>query len=84
MWDLGEAKAPELSWYLVCIVLWNSGVLFAGGNPSGIAIALCLVSVWCFVKDRFVTAGVLCMAISMGIKPHDAGLVWLDFGRWSR
>jgi hypothetical protein len=38
-----------------------------------------MAAVWCFLKDRFVWAGVLCLAISLAMKPHDAGLVWLFF-----
>jgi hypothetical protein len=38
-----------------------------------------VVAVWCFLEERFVWAGILCLAISLAIKPHDAGLVWLYF-----
>jgi hypothetical protein len=38
-----------------------------------------VVAVWCFLRKRFVLAGVLCLALSLAIKPHDAGLVWLYF-----
>jgi hypothetical protein len=37
------------------------------------------VAVWCFLRERFVWAGILCLAVSLAIKPHDAGLVWLYF-----
>jgi hypothetical protein len=79
MWDLGAKYAPVISACLICFVLANSEVLFATGNPSGVAIGLCVVAVWCFFKNRFVWVGVLCLAISLAIKPHDAGLVWLYF-----
>jgi hypothetical protein len=79
MWDVGRSFAPAVSLFLICIVLANSEVLFAGGNPSGIVVSLCVVAVWCFLRDRFVPAGILCMAVSLAIKPHDAGLVWLYF-----
>jgi hypothetical protein len=79
MWDLGSNYAPVISACLICFVLANSEILFALGNPAGIAISLCLVAVWCFLKDRRVWAGVLCLAISLAIKPHNAGLVWLYF-----
>jgi hypothetical protein len=77
MWDVGRSFAPAVSLFLICIVLANSEVLFAGGNPSGIVVSLCVVAVWCFLRDRFVPAGILCMAVSLAIKPHDAGLIWL-------
>ncbi len=79
MWNLGAIYAPVLSGVLVCLVLANSEVLFAFGNAAGIVVSLCMVAVWCFLRERFVWAGVLCLAISLAIKPHDAGLVWLYF-----
>ncbi len=79
MWDLGSSYAPAISCCLICIVLANSEILIALGNPAAIAISLCLVAVWCFLTDRFVWAGILCLAVSLAIKPHDAGLVWFFF-----
>jgi hypothetical protein len=79
MWSLGANYSSVISGGLICLVLANSEVLFATGNPAGIAVSLCVVAVWCFLKDRFVWAGILCLAIGMAIKPHDAGLVWLYF-----
>jgi hypothetical protein len=79
MWKIGNSYAPGVSLLLICIVLANSEVLFAGGNPSGIAVSMCVIAVWCFFRERFVPAGILCMAVSLAIKPHDAGLVWLYF-----
>jgi hypothetical protein len=37
------------------------------------------MAVWCFLREQFVTVGVFCLAASLAIKPHDAGLVWLYF-----
>jgi hypothetical protein len=79
MWDIGKNYAPAVLLFLICIVLANSEVVFAGGNTAGIAVSLCLVAVWCFLRERFVPAGILCLAVSLAIKPHDAGLVWLYF-----
>jgi len=79
MWKLAESHAPGLSLFLICLVLANCEILFSGGNLAGIVVGLCLVAVWCFVEERFVQAGILCLAISLAIKPHDAGLVWLYF-----
>ncbi|MFY9856014.1 MAG: glycosyltransferase family 87 protein [Terracidiphilus sp.] len=79
IWSLGAKYAPVVSACLICLVLANSEVLFATGNPAGVAVSLCVVAAWCFLKDRFVLVGVLCLAISLAIKPHDAGLVWLYF-----
>jgi hypothetical protein len=79
VWTRASTWSPGVSVFLICIVLANSEILFAGGNLAGIAVSLCVVAVWCFLEDRFVPAGVLCMAVSLAIKPHDAGLVWLFF-----
>jgi hypothetical protein len=79
VWDSGASYAPVISCGLICFVLANTEAFFPFGNPVGIVISLCVVAVWCFLKDRFVWAGVLCLAISLAIKPHDVGLVWLYF-----
>jgi hypothetical protein len=79
MWDIVASYAPWVSLFLVCIVLANSEILFATGNTAGIVVGLCVVGVWCFLKDRYVPIGILCLAASMAIKPHDVGLVWLYF-----
>lgn len=79
MWDIGASYAPGASLFLICLVLADSELIFASGNTAGIVVGFCLVSVWCFLKHRFVPAGVICMAVCLAIKPHDAGLVWLYF-----
>jgi hypothetical protein len=79
MWDLGAGYAPVLAGALIAFVLANSEVLVIIGNAAGIVISLCLIAVWCFVKNRFVIVGVVCLAISLAFKPHDGGLVWLYF-----
>jgi hypothetical protein len=79
MWRLGADYAPRVSLFLVCILLANSEVVFSTGNTAGVVVGLCVIAVWCFLQQRFVPLGILCLAISLGIKPHDAGLVWLYF-----
>ena len=79
MWTLSQDHADGASFYLICFLLANCGILFAGGNPAGLAIGLCVVAVWCFLQEKHVYAGVFCLALSLGLKPHDAGLVWLYF-----
>jgi hypothetical protein len=79
IWDLGKDYSPGVSLFLLCILLANSEIIFALGNAAGISISLCVVAVWCFVKNRWTTAGVVCLAVSLAMKPHDAGLVWLYF-----
>jgi hypothetical protein len=78
-WKLSESFSPIISLLLICTVLANSEGIFLGGNTAGIAVSLCLVAVWCFVEERFVLAGILCMALSLAVKPHDSGFIWLYF-----
>ena len=79
MWEIGSTRAPVISGFLICVFLLTSELLLEVGNAAGIAISLCVIAVWCFLKGRFVPAGILCFAISLLVKPHDAGLVWLFF-----
>ena len=78
-WNLGASYAPDVSLFLIFILLANCESIFVAGNTAGIAVGLCVVAVWCFLRERFVPAGILCLALSLAIKPHDAGLVWLYF-----
>jgi hypothetical protein len=79
MWNLGVNYAPAVSGFLIGFLLANSEVLVITGNAAGIAISLCLVAVWCFIRERFIPAGILCLAVSLAVKPHDTGLIWLYF-----
>ena len=79
MGKLGAKCSPQLSLLLTCILLANCECFFASGNTAGIVVCLCVVAVWCLIEERFVPAGILCLVISLAIKPHDAGLVWLYF-----
>ena len=79
IWDIGANYAPVISGCLICFVLANTEVLFVIGNPAGIVISLCVVAAWCFLRERFVWAGILCLAVSLAIKPHDAGFIWFYF-----
>lgn len=76
-WDLASFYAPVLSGALIALSLSSAAIVLGNLNPAGIVVAFCIISVWCFLKQRFVLAGILCLAISLSLKPHDAGLVWL-------
>lgn len=79
VWNLSADYAPALSGALIGFLLATSELLAVTGNVAGIAISLCAVSVWCFVRERLVNLGIACMAVSLVLKPHDTGLVWLFF-----
>ncbi len=79
IWELGAPYAPILSGGLVFLFLIGSEILLEVGNTAGIVVSLCVISVWCFLQRRFEMAGTLCLAISLLIKPQDAGFIWLYF-----
>jgi len=78
-WDLGSRDAPLLAGLLVGYLLANSEVIVVLSNPSELVISLCVIAVWCFLRDRFVLVGVVCLAVSLALKPQDPGLIWLYF-----
>jgi hypothetical protein len=79
MWNLGKSDAPDVSLILAFLLISNCEVIFAGGNTAGLVVSLCVISVWCFLQQRFLMFAVVCLAVSLAIKPHDAGLIWLYF-----
>jgi hypothetical protein len=79
IWTIGANHAPIISGCLIGFLLANSEVLAIQGMCAGIVISLCVVAVWCFLRERFVPAGILCFALSLAIKPQDTGMVWLYF-----
>ena len=79
IWISGASYAPVIAGCLIGFLLANSELLIDQGMCAGIAISLCVVAVWCFLRERFVLVGILCMALSLAVKPQDTGLVWLYF-----
>jgi hypothetical protein len=79
MWNEGARHAPLATGCLLFLFLINSPSLMAFGNPGCLAVCLCVIAVWCFLGERFIPAGILCLAASLSLKPHDVGLVWLYF-----
>lgn len=82
------ASAPRLAGALLCVLLVSSPSLMAFGNPSALAVSLCVIAACCFVQERWAVAGILCLAAALSIKPHTVGFVWLYFllagGRFRR
>jgi hypothetical protein len=79
MWCVGARSSVHVSTFLACILAVNCESIFAGGNTAGIVVGLCGIAVWCFLENRWATIGVVCLAMGLAVKPHDAGLVWLYF-----
>jgi hypothetical protein len=79
LWQLCAETAPLLAGALIGFLLANSEVLIVLGNVSGIVICLCIVAVCCLIRERFVLAGILCLALALIVKPHDSAMIWLCF-----
>lgn len=79
IWSFGADRAPVVSGCLIGFLLANCELFLMQGMCAGVAIGLCAVAVWCFFCNRYVVAGIFCLAISLAIKPQDTGIVWLYF-----
>lgn len=79
MWHVGASYAPNVSTFLACVIAIDFASAFAAGNTAEMVVGLCGIAVWCFLQSRFGGIGVCCLALSLAIKPHDAGLIWLYF-----
>ncbi|MGA9586418.1 MAG: glycosyltransferase 87 family protein [Terracidiphilus sp.] len=79
VWTLAQDLAPGATFYLLCFVLANCGILYSGGNPAGLAISLCVIGVWCFLEDKYAYIGICCFAVSLALKLHDTAFVWFYF-----
>jgi hypothetical protein len=79
IWKIGADHSAIASGALIGLFLLNSELLVISANAAGIVVSLCVVAVICFLRNRFVLLGVVCLAISLTIKPQETGLVWLYF-----
>lgn len=79
IWDLGARHVPVVSGILVGFFLANCESLLVLGNAAAIAVSLCVIAVWCLLQEKFIAIGIVCLAISLAVKPQDAGLIWLYF-----
>jgi hypothetical protein len=90
-WDLSREHAPTVSAVLIAYLLANSEVVVVLCNPSALAISLAVTGTWCLLKHRqswFSVQswsavrpwiGVVLFALSLCLKPQDAGLIWCFF-----
>jgi len=79
IWTMARDCALKPATLLICLLLANAELILALGNLAGIVVSLCAIAVWCFLEERFVHAGIICLAMSVALKPHDAALVWCYF-----
>lgn len=76
-WKIAAEFAPAASGILLGLLLVNCSLLLLLANAAGVAVALCVAAVCWFAQGRHPWLGVACLAVSLMLKPHDAGLVWL-------
>jgi len=76
-YDMTGESESRLPLVLICLLMANCQVLFTVANTAGVSVGLCVIAVWCFTKQRFAWIGIVALAISLALKPHDSGLVWL-------
>ena len=79
IWDISSEFAPTAGGILSGLLLAGSFWLFMIGNSAAIAVSLCIIATWCFYRKRLAWTGVLCLALSLALKPNDSCLVWLFF-----
>ncbi len=79
MWHVGAGYSPRVATFLACVIAFNCLSIFAGANAAGIVVGFCAIAAWCFLRNRFVWVGVLFLGLSLAVKPHDSGFVWLYF-----
>lgn len=76
-WDLAADRDPMLAAVFAAFILANNIIGVAVGNSAILVVGLCVISLWCLVRRRFVWAGVPALGIAMAVKPHDAIWIWL-------
>ena len=79
VWTVGEGWGSVLCGCFIGISLANCQQMLMVGNVAGIVVSLCVVATWCFLKNRNIPLGVFLFALSLALKPHDSGFVWLYF-----
>jgi Glycosyltransferase family 87 len=79
IWSIGNDISPVLAGALIGFLLANSFTLAILTNSSAVATAFCLIGTWCFIKDKNIPLGVLCLAFSLLARPQTGGLIWLYF-----
>jgi hypothetical protein len=79
VWSFGADSGPRIYGGLIFLILVNSGLLLSTGNTAGLVVSLTVIAACCFLQERFVGAGLVCLAVALAMKPHDAGPIWLYF-----
>lgn len=72
-----SSPANPVTTPLVCIMMANCEWALFNGNAAGLSTAACIIAIWCLINERAQFFGVVLLSISIAIKPHNAGLMWL-------
>ncbi len=76
--DLCIDYSPIVSVCVLSLMVITSLFLIMLGQPTTLVIGFCCIAVWCFLRQRFEIAGVVCLALSLTFKPH-MGIILLYF-----
>lgn len=76
---VGASYAPVLSGALAGVAVANGAVVLGNGNSAGVIAGLCVIAACCFIREKGIWLGICCFAVSLIVKPQDAGLLWLFF-----
>jgi len=71
---------------LGAFLYWSEpvGLSFNIGQPTGVAVSLAILSLWLFFRNHRSAAAVICLGISLALKPQLAGLFLIYFLLQSR
>lgn len=77
LWHAAARFAPDIAGFLFFLLLLNGQSLIVAGNVAALVVGFCAISIWCFLRERFVPAGIICLTVALALKPQDAGQIWL-------
>jgi len=79
VWHMSTQGAPLYSGVLLALMMTGAFSVLWVGNAAGLVVALSVIAAACFLEGRWGAAGLVCLAIALMLKPHNAWLVWLYF-----
>ncbi len=77
IWRIGARWSPRMTGLLLGLLLSGSPLLLEFGNLAGIAVGLCVLGAILIIRQRHVSVGMVCLALSLLLKPQDSGFIWL-------
>ena len=79
IFELSTHSFPLLTAFVLGSFVLTSTTLIMLAQPAQLTIGLCAIAVWCLLRERYVRLGILCFALSLTLKPHVTGPIWLYF-----